>query len=132
MFTCCLTSVHIVGPCGQGVTPANEMGPAALTDPVQAPHKSLPGCGRPGVHCSCSASEPVLSSDITPWVAFRFRARLGGDGALGARSAGGMGDTRLEPLVLSDAERRTLNGLARRRRTAQGAGAAGADRAGLR
>ena len=22
-------------------------------DPVQAPHKSLPGCGRPGVHCSC-------------------------------------------------------------------------------
>ncbi len=31
-----------------------------------------------------------------------------------------MGDTRLEPLVLSDAERRTLNGWARRRRTAQG------------
>jgi transposase len=31
-----------------------------------------------------------------------------------------MGDTRLEPLVLSDAERRTLNGWARRQRTAQG------------
>ena len=31
-----------------------------------------------------------------------------------------MGDTRLEPLALSDAERQTLNGWARRRRTAQG------------
>ena len=32
----------------------------------------------------------------------------------------GMGDTRLEPLVLSDAERRTLEGWAKRRKTAQG------------
>jgi transposase len=31
-----------------------------------------------------------------------------------------MGDSRLEPLVLSDAERQTLQGWARRRRTAQG------------
>src|SRR2546423_15528459 len=36
------------------------------------------------------------------------------------RSAGGMGDTRLEPLVLSDAERRTLENWAKRRKTAQG------------
>src|SRR6266478_4093576 len=31
-----------------------------------------------------------------------------------------MGDSRLEPLVLSDAERRTLENWAKRRRTAQG------------
>jgi hypothetical protein len=31
-----------------------------------------------------------------------------------------MGDSRLEPLVLSDAERQTLQGWVRRRRTAQG------------
>jgi len=31
-----------------------------------------------------------------------------------------MGDSRLEPLALSDAERQTLQGWARRRRTAQG------------
>src|SRR2546425_6698143 len=31
-----------------------------------------------------------------------------------------MGDTRLEPLVLSDAERRTLENWAKRRKTAQG------------
>jgi hypothetical protein len=37
-----------------------------------------------------------------------------------ARSAGGMGDTRLEPLVLSEAERRTLENWAKRRKTAQG------------
>ena len=37
-----------------------------------------------------------------------------------ARGAGGMGDTRLEPLVLSDAERRTLENWAKRRKTAQG------------
>ena len=45
---------------------------------------------------------------------------LGGDAALGPRSAGGVGDTRLEPLVLSDAERRTLENWAKRRKTAQG------------
>src|ERR1700739_305642 len=37
-----------------------------------------------------------------------------------ARCAGGMGDSRLEPLVLSDAERRTLENRAKRRKTAQG------------
>src|SRR6266550_2942518 len=37
-----------------------------------------------------------------------------------SRSAGGMGDTRLEPLVLSDAERQMLQGWATRRKTAQG------------
>jgi hypothetical protein len=31
-----------------------------------------------------------------------------------------MGDTRLEPLVLSEAERRTLENWAKRRKTAQG------------
>ena len=31
-----------------------------------------------------------------------------------------MGDSRLEPLVLSDAERQTLQGWGQRRRTAQG------------
>ena len=36
------------------------------------------------------------------------------------RSAGGMGDNRLEPLVLSGAERRTLENWAKRRKTAQG------------
>src|SRR5258707_8647849 len=36
------------------------------------------------------------------------------------RSAGGMADTRLEPLVLTGDERRTLENWARRRRTAQG------------
>jgi hypothetical protein len=41
-------------------------------------------------------------------------------GALGPRSAGGMGDTRLEPLVLSGAERRSLENWAKRRKTAQG------------
>ncbi len=35
------------------------------------------------------------------------------------RCAGGMGDNRLEPLVLSDAERRTLENWARRRKTAR-------------
>src|SRR5438552_19171532 len=39
---------------------------------------------------------------------------------LASRSAGGMGDTRLEPLVLSDAERQMLQGWATRRKTAQG------------
>src|SRR2546430_16692254 len=39
---------------------------------------------------------------------------------LASRSAGGMGDTRLEPLVLSDAERQMLPGWATRRKTAQG------------
>src|SRR2546430_9415853 len=39
---------------------------------------------------------------------------------LASRSAGGMGDTRLEPLVLSDAERQMLQGGATRRKTAQG------------
>ena len=38
----------------------------------------------------------------------------------GPRSAGGMGDNRLEPLVLSDAERRTLEDWAKHRKTAQG------------
>src|SRR5258707_4441427 len=38
----------------------------------------------------------------------------------GPRSAGGMGDNRLEPLVLSGAERRTLENWAKRRKTAQG------------
>src|SRR6266702_2926548 len=51
---------------------------------------------------------------------FRLRTRLSGDETLGPRSAGGMGDTRLEPLVLSDAERRTLENWAKRRKTAQG------------
>jgi len=41
-------------------------------------------------------------------------------GTQGPRSAGGMGDTRLKPLVLSDSERRTLENWARRRKTAQG------------
>ena len=36
------------------------------------------------------------------------------------RSAGGMGDTRLEPLVLSEDERCTLENWVERRRTAQG------------
>src|SRR5450755_996835 len=36
------------------------------------------------------------------------------------RSAGGMGDSRLEPLVLSEDERRALENWVRRRRTAQG------------
>ena len=36
------------------------------------------------------------------------------------RSAGGMADTRLEPLVLSEDERRTLENWAKRRKTAQG------------
>src|SRR5271166_4801848 len=36
------------------------------------------------------------------------------------QSAGGMGDSRLEPLVLSEAERRTLENWAKRRKTAQG------------
>src|SRR6266513_2768147 len=36
------------------------------------------------------------------------------------RSAGGMADPRLEPLVLSQAERRTLENWAKRRKTAQG------------
>src|SRR5260370_31055931 len=44
----------------------------------------------------------------------------GSDWGLGLRSAGGMGDTRLEPLVLSEAERRTLENWAKRRKTAQG------------
>src|SRR5215467_9785112 len=35
-------------------------------------------------------------------------------------SAGGMADPRLEPLVLSQAERRTLENWAKRRKTAQG------------
>src|SRR2546429_9678140 len=48
------------------------------------------------------------------------QSRLSGDGILGPGSAGGMGDTRLEPLVLSDAERRTLENWAKRRKTAQG------------
>jgi hypothetical protein len=34
-----------------------------------------------------------------------------------------MGDTRLEPLVLTQAERRTLESWAKRRKTAQGEGA---------
>src|SRR5258707_5551220 len=38
----------------------------------------------------------------------------------GPRSAGGMGDNRLEPLVLSRTERRTLENWAKRRKTAQG------------
>src|SRR5215469_7044177 len=37
-----------------------------------------------------------------------------------ARCAGGMADPRLEPLVLSEAERRTLSNWATRRKTAQG------------
>jgi transposase len=41
-------------------------------------------------------------------------------GAAGARSAGGMGDSRLEPLVLSVAERQRLQNWAARRKTAQG------------
>ena len=41
-------------------------------------------------------------------------------GPCGPRSAGGMADTRLEPLVLSEAERRTLENWAKRRKTAQG------------
>lgn len=49
-----------------------------------------------------------------------FRARLDGDGARGPRSAGGIGDNWLAPLVLSDAERRILQGWATRRKTAQG------------
>ena len=36
------------------------------------------------------------------------------------RSAGGMGDTRLEPVVLSEGERRTLENWVKRRSTAQG------------
>jgi len=36
------------------------------------------------------------------------------------QSAGGMGDSRLEPLVLSEAGRRTLENWAKRRKTAQG------------
>ena len=40
--------------------------------------------------------------------------------ALSPRSACDMADTRLEPLVLSDAERRILQGWATRRKTAQG------------
>src|SRR5260370_37907309 len=44
----------------------------------------------------------------------------GSDWGLGLRSAGGMGDNRLEPLVLSEAERRTLENWAKRRKTAQG------------
>src|SRR6266581_3949447 len=51
---------------------------------------------------------------------FRLRTRLGGDETFGPRSAGGMGDNRLEPLVLSEDERRTLSNWAQRRRTAQG------------
>ena len=51
---------------------------------------------------------------------FCLRIRLGGDESFGLRSAGGMGDSRLEPLVLSDAERRTLQNWAKRRKTAQG------------
>jgi len=43
---------------------------------------------------------------------FRFRVRVAGDEAPAPRSAGGIGDTRLEPLVLPDAERRTLQGWA--------------------
>jgi hypothetical protein len=35
------------------------------------------------------------------------------------QSAGGMGDSRLEPLVLSEAERQTLENWAKRRKTAQ-------------
>src|ERR1039457_3832539 len=51
---------------------------------------------------------------------FCLRIRLGGDESFGLRSAGGMGDTRLEPLVLSEAERRMLENWAKRRKTAQG------------
>ena len=51
---------------------------------------------------------------------FRLKARLGGDGIPGPGSAGGIGDTRLEPLGLSEAERRTLENWAKRRKTAQG------------
>ena len=51
---------------------------------------------------------------------FRFKTQPGGDGALGPRSAGNMGDNRLQPLALSEAERRTLQGWATRRKSAQG------------
>jgi hypothetical protein len=36
------------------------------------------------------------------------------------QSAGGMADSKLEPLVLSEAEQRTLENWAKRRKTAQG------------
>ena len=50
------------------------------------------------------------------------------DEAIGQlRSSGGMRDTKLEPLVLSEAGRRKLENWARRRKTVLEPGAAGAD-----
>jgi hypothetical protein len=57
---------------------------------------------------SYGSTRRSTSIDLPTRVAFGLSFLLGGDVAVGPRSAGGMGDTRPEPLVLPGGERREL------------------------